>query len=134
MAGQHIKLLGVVLKIKLKQHSDDPSRFTHSPHSWVMARCSCGRGCSVMALVVVQEYIVEADMMGRTLNVRNSKGETVAFAAKSTKALIKTQVWRAREQNPTSDLMLVCRLCLIARSVKSTVSDLPRRCQFALDC
>lgn len=80
-----------------------------------MVRCSGGRGGAVMAVVVVvQEYIVEADMMGRTLNVRNSKGETVAFAAKSTKALIKTQVWRAREEDHPSDLMLVCRVCLIA--------------------
>lgn len=30
--------------------------------------------------------------MGRTLNIKNKKDETVAFAAKSTKALIMTQV------------------------------------------
>jgi hypothetical protein len=40
----------------------------------------------------LQEYIVEADLMGRTLAFKNKRDETIAFAAKSTKALIQAQV------------------------------------------
>jgi hypothetical protein len=39
----------------------------------------------------VQEYIIEADLMGRTLGIKNKRDEIVAFAAKSTKALIQSQ-------------------------------------------
>ena len=37
--------------------------------------------------------------MGRTLNIKNKKDETVAFAAKSTKALIMTQVRRPHQNH-----------------------------------
>ena len=38
--------------------------------------------------------------MGRTLNIKNKKDETVAFAAKSTKALIMTQVRTSAPMEP----------------------------------
>ena len=40
----------------------------------------------------MQTYIIEADLMGRTLVFKNSRDEMVAFAQKSTKALITSQV------------------------------------------
>jgi hypothetical protein len=43
----------------------------------------------------MQVYILEADLMGRTVGFKNMNGELVAIAAKSTKALILSQVWQA---------------------------------------
>ena len=40
----------------------------------------------------MQVYILEADLMGRTVAFKNMNGELVAIAAKSTKALILSQV------------------------------------------
>ena len=40
----------------------------------------------------MQTYIIEADLMGRTLVFKNQAGQMVAFAKKSTKALITSQV------------------------------------------
>lgn len=37
-------------------------------------------------------YIIEADMMGRTMQIKNNNDELVAYVAKSTKALIQTAV------------------------------------------
>jgi sulfur transfer complex TusBCD TusB component (DsrH family) len=40
----------------------------------------------------VQVYVLEADLMGRTVQFKNMDDQLVAIAAKSTKALIMSQV------------------------------------------
>ena len=39
----------------------------------------------------MQTYVIEADLMGRTLVFKNQAEQMVAFAKKSTKALITSQ-------------------------------------------
>eukprot|EP00892_Ulva_mutabilis_P006997 jgi/Ulvmu1/466/UM001_0473.1 len=69
-----------------------------------------------------EEYIVEADLMGRTLNIRNKRDETVAFAAKSTKALIMTQVLGAGSEMildvaPGMDWTAACGIMMVTQQV-----------------
>jgi hypothetical protein len=46
-----------------------------------------------MACEAVQVYKLEVDLMGRTLQFKTMDGQLVAIAAKSTKALIMSQVF-----------------------------------------
>ena len=46
----------------------------------------------------MQVYILEADLMGRTIAFKNQDDQLVAIAAKSTKALIMSQVRGLRFQ------------------------------------
>ena len=61
------------------------------------------------------EYVIVADMMGRTFSIRNKDDEIVAQVAKTTKALIQTQVFGSGSES-TIDIgkfLFFCRWCEI---------------------
>lgn len=69
----------------------------------------------------MQTYVIEADMMGRTLVFKNKAEQMIAFAKKSTKALITSQA-RLPSLLPVLNLGIEHKLIALVEKIISRVN------------